>query len=206
MHTPIKIIVVASLLLLSGNAAAIIMNDNLYGSSAYSLDDIHVGIQAFQDDVSSRKEKRRLKKALRLDRKIEKLIDKIDEAMLSDKIRKMQRKNRKLGRKEVKLLAILAGYLPDLDDLDEFLQNGDMPTAGDFPPPEPDILLPTLEIVIPPEASDPDSNTSHGTTRTFGDSPNETASIPEPSILALLGLGFAGLMFTGRKRIKGVTE
>jgi len=223
MHTPIKIIVAASLLLLSGNAAAIMISNQLYGSSGYSLNDIDVAILAFQDNISGRKafqenisvrkdkrrlkktirkDNRRLKKAIRLDRKIKQLAGKIDRAMLSDKIRKAQRKNKRLGRKEAKMLAILADYLPELD---KFMQNGNMPEAGDIAPPEPDVLLPLLEIELTAEPSNHDGNTPPGATTTYEDSSGqtETAAIPEPSMLALLGLGFAGLMFAGRKRIKG---
>ena len=83
MNRLINAIVAATLLLLSGNAMAVMMNDQLYGSSAYSLDDIDVAIQALQDDVSSRKDKKRLKKARRLDRKIERLVYKVDSAIVS---------------------------------------------------------------------------------------------------------------------------
>ena len=53
MNRSINAIVAATLLLLSGNAMAIMMNDQLYGNSAYSLNDIEVALQALQDDVSN---------------------------------------------------------------------------------------------------------------------------------------------------------
>ena len=83
MNRPITAIAAASLLLLSGNAMAVMMNDQLYGNSAYSLHDIDVAIQALQDDVSSKRDRKRLKKARKLDRKIERLVYKVDGAMFS---------------------------------------------------------------------------------------------------------------------------
>jgi len=73
--------VAASLLLLSCNATAIMMNDHIYGSSGYSLNDIDAGIQDFQDNASGKKDRRHLKKARRLDRHVERLVYKVDNAM-----------------------------------------------------------------------------------------------------------------------------
>jgi len=202
MNRPIKAIVAASLLVLSGNASAIIMNDQLYGSSGYTLNDIDLGIQAFQDDASGKRDRKRLKKARKLDRKVERLIYKVDSAMLSGNDKKLRKKNKKLNRKEAKLLAILAGYLPNLDEL---LQHGSMLTisntllAVDILPPEPDVFLTQLDLVTAPVMENSGDNTLHSTVTAFGASSSEIDSIPEPSMFALLGLGFAGLMLPGRK-------
>jgi hypothetical protein len=130
MCRQINTIVAATLLLLSGNATAVMMDSQLYGSSGYSLNDFDVAIQALQDEVSSRKDKKRLKKARRFDSRIEKLIYKVDSAMVAGKEKKVNRKNKQLNRKEAKLLAILSDYLPDLNEL---LQNDDVFTT-DIPP------------------------------------------------------------------------
>jgi len=201
MNRSIKVIVTASLLALSGNAAAIIMNNQIYGSSSYSLNDIDAGIQAFQDDVSDKRDRKRLKKARKLDRKVERLIYKMDSIMASGDDGKLLKKNRKTSRKEAKLLAILADYLPNLDEL---LQNGNMLTTsptlltGDTPPP--DTFLTQLELVTVPETSTPGDNTLSGTVTASGTSSSENAAVPEPSMFALLGLGISGLMFAGRRR------
>ena len=100
----INAIVAATLLLLSGNAMAVMMGGQLYGSSGYSLNNFDVAIQTLADEVSSRKEKRRMKKARRFDAKLEKLIYKVDSVMESGNERKLNRKSKKLNRKEAKLL------------------------------------------------------------------------------------------------------
>lgn len=202
MNRLITAIAAASLLLLSGNAMAIMMNDQLYGNSAYSLNDIDVAIRALQDDVSSRKDKKRLKKARRLDRKIERLAYKVDSAIVSGNEKKLRKKSKKLKRKEVKLLAILADYLPDLDEL---LQNGDVFTTNNLlltaetPPSQPEILLTLLDPVTVPVTGSSGEDTPPGTVTGLGTSSIATDSVPEPSLFALLGLGFAGLMFRGRR-------
>ena len=53
MNRLIKAIVAASLLVLSGNAAAILMNDQIYGSSGYSLNDIDKDIPCHHAKVSA---------------------------------------------------------------------------------------------------------------------------------------------------------
>ena len=200
MNRLIKAIIAASLLVLSGNAAAILMNNQIYGSSGYSLNDIDVGIQAFQDDVSGKRDRKRLKKARKLDRKVERLVNKVDSAMVSGNDKKLRKKNKKLNRKEAKLLAILADYLPNLDEL---LQDGSILTtsnpllAGDIPPP--DIYLSQPDLVTAPVMRNSDENTLGSTVTVSGTSSSEIASVPEPSMFALLGLGFAGLMFPGRR-------
>jgi len=205
MYRPINAIAAAILLLLSGNATAIMMNTQIYGNSGYSLNDIDVAIQALQDDVSSKKDKRRLKKARRLDRKVERLIYKVDSAMASGKEKKLRRKNKKLNRKEVKLLAILAEYLPNLDEL---LQNGNLFTtnnillAGDIPSSQPDSVLTQLDLVTAPVTGNSGDNTPRGTVTGLETSSIETDSIPEPSMFALLSLGFAGLMLHGRRSLQ----
>jgi hypothetical protein len=205
MNRLIKAIVAASLLVLSGNAAAILMNNQIYGSSGYSLNDIDVGIQAFQDDVSGKRARKRLKKARRLDRKVERLVYKVESAMVSGNDRKLSKKNKKLNRKEAKLLAILADYLPNLD---EFQQDGSILTtsnillADDIPPP--DIYLSQLDLETAPVMGNFDDNTLPGTVTASGTSSSEVAAVPEPSMFALLGLGFAGLMFPGRRWRPGV--
>lgn len=201
MNRLIKAIVAASLLVLSGNAAAIMMNNQIYGSSGYSLNDIDVAIQAFKDDISGKRDRKRLKKAYRLDRRVERLVHKVDSAMVSNNDKKLYRKNKKLTKKEVKLLGILAGYLPNLDAL---AQNGNMLMISDILPAG-DILLPPLDISqldlsSAPGTGNPDNNTPGSTVAAFGTTPRETESVPEPSVFALLGLGFAGLMFPGCRR------
>ena len=202
MNRLINAIVAATLLLLSGNAMAVMVNDQLYGSSAYSLDDIEVAIQALQDDVSSRKDKKRLKKARRLDRKIERLVYKVDSAIVSGKEKKLRKKSKKLKRKEVKLLALLDGYLPNLDEL---LQNGNVFTtnnlllAGEIPPLQPDTFLTQPDLVSVPSTGNSGENTPPGTVTGLGTSSIATGAIPEPPLFALLSLGFAGLMFRNRR-------
>ena len=202
MNRPIKAIVAASLLVLSGNAAAIMMNDQLYGSSGYTLNDIDAGIQAFQDDASGKRDRKRLKKARRLDRKVERLVYKVDSAMISGKDRKLRKKNKKLNKKEAKLLAILADYLPNLDELlqhDSMLTISNTLLAVDIPPPQPDILLIQPDLVTAAVMENFGDNTPGSTETAFGTSSSEIDSVPEPSMFALLGLGFAGLMFSGRR-------
>ena len=65
MNNLISAIFAAPLLLLSGNAAAVMMNDQLYGNSGYSLSHFDTAIQAFEEEVSGKKSKKRLKKALK---------------------------------------------------------------------------------------------------------------------------------------------
>lgn len=200
MNRLIKAIVAASLLVLSGNAAAILMNDQIYGSSGYSLHDIDVAIQAFKDDISGKKDRKRLKKAYKLDRKVERLVYKVDSAIVSGNDRKLRKKNKKLIKKEAKLLAILAAYLPNLDEL---LQNGnmlmisDILPAGDIPLPPLDISQ--LDLSSTPGMGNPDDNTPGSTVTSSGIPSRETESVPEASMFALLGLGFACLMFAGRR-------
>lgn len=202
MNRPINAIVAASLLLLSGNAMAIMINDQLYGNSAYSLNDIDVAIQALQDDVSSKKDKKRLKKARKLERKIGRLVYKVDSAMVSGNEKKLRKKGRKLNRKEMKLLALLADYLPNLDEL---LQNGGVFTtnnlllAAEIPPPQPEIFLTQLDLVTLSETGSSGENTPPGTATGPGTSSIATDAIPEPSLFALLSLGFAGLIVRGRR-------
>ena len=194
--------VAASLLVLSGNAAAIMMHDQLYGNSGYSLHDIDVAIQAFKDNISVKKDRKRLKKAYRLDRKVGKLIDKVDSARLSGKERKLRNKTRKLTKKEAKLLAILDGYLPNLDELlqdGSLLINSDILPAGDIPPLLPLLDISQLDLGNTPGTGNPEDNTPGSTLTTFETLSEETESVPEPSMFALLGLGFAGLMFAGRR-------
>jgi len=204
MKKLIKAMVAASLLVLSGNATAIMMHDQLYGNSGYSLDDIDVAIQAFKDNISGKKDRKRLKKAYRLDRKIGKLIDKVDSARLSGKERKLRNKTRKLTKKEAKLLAILDGYLPNLDELlqdGSLLINSDILPAGDIPPLLPLLDISQLDLGNTPGTGNPEGNTpgSTLTLTTLEAPPGETESVPEPSMFALLGLGFAGLMYAGRR-------
>lgn len=200
MNRPINAIVAAGLLLLSGNAMAIMINDQLYGNSAYSLNDIDVAIQALQDDVSSKKDKKRLKKARKLERKIGRLVYKVDSAMVSGNEKKLRKKGRKLNRKEMKLLVLLADYLPNLDEL---LQNGGVFTtnnlllAAEIPPPE--IFLTQLDLVTVSETGSSGENTPPGTATGPGTSSVAIDSIPEPSLFALLSLGFAGLIVHGRR-------
>jgi hypothetical protein len=200
MNRLIKAIVAASLLVLSGNAAAILMNNQIYGSSGYSLNDIDVGIQSFQDDVSGKSDRKRLKKARKLDRKVERLVYKVESAMVSGNDRKLRKKNKKLNRKEAKLLAILADYLPNLDELQQdgsMLTTSNILLADDIPPP--DIYLSQLDLETAPVMGNYDDNTLPGTVMASGTSSSEIAAVPEPSMFALLGLGFAGLMFPGRR-------
>jgi hypothetical protein len=194
MYRQINTIIAAILLLLSGNAMAVMMDSQLYGSSGYSLNDFDVAIQALQDEVFSRKDKRRLKKARRFDTRIEKLIYKVDSAMAAGKENKLRRKNKQLNRKEAKLLAILSDYLPDLNEL---LQNDDVFTT-DIPPQQ-SILL-AQPGLLPAPLSGSSGGTQRETVTTLVTPSAETASVPEPSILALLGLGFAGLMLPQYRR------
>ena len=100
------------------------------------------------------------------------------------------------------MLVLLAGYLPNLDEL---LQNGNVFTtnnlllAADTPPPQPEIFLTQLDPVAEPGTGSSGENTPPGTVTGQGTSSVATDSIPEPSLLALLGLGFAGLMLRGRR-------
>jgi hypothetical protein len=73
MHRPINSMIAVILLLRSGNAMAIMMDNQIYGHSGYSLNDFDMAIQALQDEISGKKDTKRLKKARRLDRKIERL-------------------------------------------------------------------------------------------------------------------------------------
>jgi len=202
MNRSINAIVAATLLLLSGNAMAIMIDDQLYGNSGYSLNDIDVAIQALQDDVSSKKDKKRLKKARKLDRKIERLVGKMDSAMVSGKEKKLRKKSKKLNRKEGKLLALLADYLPNLGEL---LQNGDVFTtnnlllADEALPLQPDIVLAQVDLVTEPVTGNSGDNTPGNTVTGPGASSIEADAIPEPSMFVLLGLGFAGLMLHGRR-------
>jgi len=190
----INTIVAATLLLLSGNAMAVMMDGQLYGSSGYSLNDFDVAIQTLADEVSSRKEKRHMKKARRFDARVEKLIYKVDSAMESGKEKKLLRKNKKLNRKEAKLLAILGDYLPDLNEL---LQNDDVFMTDTTPQQSVFLAQPGL---LPAALSGSSGGGTQRDTITPLDTPSaETASVPEPSILALLGLGFAGLIFSGNR-------
>ncbi|MDH3889361.1 MAG: PEP-CTERM sorting domain-containing protein [Gammaproteobacteria bacterium] len=206
MHRSINVIITAILLLLSGNAMAVMMDNQIYGHSGYSLDDLDMAIQALQDEVSGKKDRKRLKKARRLDRKVERLVYKLDSAILSGKERKIRKKNRKLNRKENKLLAILADYLPDLDTL---LQNDDIFTTnnilleGEILTPLPGILLTQLELLTVPVGNtvgNTGGSTQGSTITTLGTPSIEEASVPEPPMLALLCLGFAGLFFSGLRR------
>ena len=202
MHRSINVIITAILLLLSGNAMAVMMDNQIYGHSGYSLDDLDMAIQALQDEVSGKKDRKRLKKARRLDRKVERLIYKLDSAMVSGNERKQRKKNKKLNRKETKLLAILADYLPDLDTL---LQNDDTFTtnnillAGNILLPPPGTFLTQPELVTEP-VGNTGKNTQGSTITTLGTPSIEEASVPEPPMLALLCLGFAGLFFSGLRR------
>ena len=115
--------------------------------------------------------------------------------MVSGNDRKLRKKNKKLNKKEAKLLAILADYLPDLDEL---LQNDSMLTisntllAVDIPQ--------QLDLVTAAVVESSGDNTPGSTETAVGTSSSEIDSVPEPSMFALLGLGFAGLMFSGRRR------
>jgi hypothetical protein len=129
----------------------------------------------------------------------------MDKAMVSGNEKKLRKKTRKLNRKETKLLAILADYLPDLDEL---LQDGNLPTTngflpeGEIWPPQPGIFLTHLDIETAPavESSydNEGENATHGTVTTLETPANGISSVPEPTMFALLSLGFAGLMFSGR--------
>ena len=202
MHRSINVIITAILLLLSGNAMAVMMDNQIYGHSGYSLDDLDMAIQALQDEVSGKKDRKRLKKARRLDRKVERLVYKLDSAILSGKEGKISKKNRKLNRKESKLLAILADYLPDLETL---LQNDDIFTTSnilleaEILTPLPGILLTQLELLTVP-VGNIGGSTQGSTVTTLGTPSIEEASVPEPPMLALLCLGFAGLFFSGLRR------
>jgi hypothetical protein len=116
--------------------------------------------------------------------------------------RKLRKKNKKLNRKETKLLAILADYLQDLDAL---LQNDDTFTtnnillAGEILPTPPGIFPTQPELVTEP-VGNTGENTQGSTVTTLGTPSIENASVPESSMFGLLSLGFAGLMFSGFRR------
>ena len=202
MHKPIYTIVTAILLLLSGNANAVMMDSHIYGHSGYSLNDFDMAIQALQNEISGKKGKKRLKKARRLDRKVERLVYKLDDAMISGNEKKQHRKNKKLNRKETRLLAILADYLPDLNALlqnDETFTTGNILLAGEILLPPPGTFLTQLELVTE-AVGNTGENTQGSTVTTLGTPSIESASVPEPSMLALLSLGFTGLVFSGYRR------
>jgi hypothetical protein len=120
--------------------------------------------------------------------------------MVSGNDRKLRKKNKKLNRKEAKLLAILADYLPNLDELQQdgsMLTTSNILLADDIPPP--DIYLSQLDLETAPVMGNYDDNTLPGTVTASGTPSSEIAAVPEPSMFALLGLGFAGLMFPGRR-------
>src|SRR5210317_793536 len=113
MNRLINTIFGVGLLALSGNAAAIMIDEQVYGVSNYTLPEIDQAIEAFREDVSSKREKKLLKKALKLDRKVAKLGNKLDLAAATGEGKRLDKKSKKLTKKERKLLAILADYLPE---------------------------------------------------------------------------------------------
>lgn len=202
MNKAITTVISACLLAMSGNAAAITINDHVYGISGYTLDDIDQAIEAFREDVSTKRERKRLKKARKLDRKVEKLGNKLELAATTGDGGKLNKKRKKLGKKERKLLAILAGYLPETGDT--LLDTGGSITGSNLildgiTPPDPDTFLPEPGDILATVTGGSAGNNPPGTDATDGPAP-EVASVPEPSMLALLCLGLPVLLLQGHRR------
>jgi hypothetical protein len=202
MNRTLRAILGAGLLALSGNAAAILINDHQYGTSDYRLEEIDLAIQELADQVTSKADRKRVKKARKLDRKVTRLAGKLYRAETVGKTGKLAKKNRKLTRKENRLLNMLAGFLPvddniilaDISGIGPF----DIPVI-DIPPPELSELLPLpREIITPPDSGPFGTNTLAGQGPVSGN-PAVAAAVPEPPLAALLLLGL--LPVIGLRRI-----
>ena len=101
------------------------------------------------------------------------------------------------------LLAILADYLPALDEL---LQDGNIPTTndilsgGEIWPPQPGIFLTQLDLETEPVVGSSGCNEPGTTITTFEATASGISSVTESTMFALLSLGLAGLMFPVRSR------
>ena len=189
MNRLINTIFGVGLLALSGNAAAIMIDEQVYGVSNYTLPEIDQAIEAFREDVSSKREKKLLKKALKLDRKVAKLGNKLDLAAATGEGKRLDKKSKKLTKKERKLLAILADYLPEYGGP----VTGSNLLLDDIVLSEQDTILPIPEDVFDPVTGRSGGNNPPGAGTGTGYSA-EAAAVPEPAIPALLCLGLVAML------------
>ena len=198
MNKLIKTIFGVGLLALTGNAAAIMIDEQVYGMSSYTLPEIDQAIEVFREEVSTKREKKLLKKSQKFDNKVEKLGNKLAQAAANGNSKKLK----KLIKKEKKLLAILADYLPVASMT---LPDSGSPIAGsslllnDLELPEPDTLLPILEDALAFVAGSSTGNNLPGPGTATGSGVEATA-VPEPAMPALLCLGFLTMLIPRLRR------
>jgi hypothetical protein len=158
------LLVCLGLLLLSGNATAIMISGTVndeHGKMDLSMEEIAVLLRDYQ--AESKKQVKYLKKANKKFDKLSGLLSKMTAADLSDK------KAAKLARKQVKKEQKLAAILNSMDlDLTAFLASAAVPTDVQYVP--------------------------------GSDQEDDTKGVPEPTTIALLGIGLAG--FTTARRLK----
>ena len=195
MNRTLRAIFGAGLLALSGNAAAILLNNHHYGISDYRLEDIDLAIEALASQATSKADHKNLKNVYRLDQQLGLLADMLYQAETGGMADKLSEDTRKLLRRETRLLNILAGFLP-VDAGSTGV--GDIPVI-DIPPPELSELLPLpREIIItPPIGGQGGTNVLAGQVPVSGN-PGVAAAVPEPPLPALLGMAL--LLMLGLRR------